>query len=98
MVGVITYDGSQRRYGLIVSSPCQGGPRTGPVEIGLNATDLRLLRMVAEGAGGKQIARTFQISISLAGRRVRQVVKKLGKHSRAEAVAHVAKAGLLEAE
>ncbi|MBI4319135.1 MAG: helix-turn-helix transcriptional regulator [Chloroflexi bacterium] len=98
VVGVIAYDASKDRYGLILTANARGIPGTCPPDGALNELEQRVLQMIASGAGNKQVARTLRTSPSLASRRVRDIVKKLGKRSRAEAIAHASTLGLLKAD
>jgi DNA-binding NarL/FixJ family response regulator len=96
LVGVVTYDSLLDKYALIVTDQRERDADLTFSDDALDETERRLLRMVAQGSVSKQIARSLETSPATAGRRVRQALKKLGKRSRAAAVAHASKVGLLE--
>ena len=96
VVAVLTYDASLDRFGLIVTESGHTGATVNPCNRNLDEEELRVLRMLANGACSKHIARSMETSVSLAGRRAREAVKKMGTPSRAAAIAHAVKAGLLE--
>lgn len=103
LVGVITYDALRERHSIIVIDTGEHDAFSSAPDAlsdefdrALSDKERQVLRMLADGAATKQIARCLETSMALASRRARWVVKKLGKRSRAAAVAHAAKVGLLE--
>jgi DNA-binding CsgD family transcriptional regulator len=96
MVGYVTYDLSLEKYSLVVTDRREPDDRSSATVQALDEADREIIRMVADGSVSKQIARHLDMSPATAGRRVRQALKKLGKRSRAEAVAHASQVGLLE--
>jgi DNA-binding CsgD family transcriptional regulator len=61
----------------------------------LTPRELEVLALIAAGASNKLIARRLAISVHTAKFHVAGVLEKLGAHSRAEAVAIGARAGLV---
>jgi DNA-binding CsgD family transcriptional regulator len=96
LVGVLTYDPSQEKYGLIVTEGRQADGTPYGSSGSLDEAELRILQMVADGLSCKHIARSLGTNIFEAGRRVRRTVKKLGANSRAAAVLHASREGLLD--
>jgi DNA-binding CsgD family transcriptional regulator len=63
--------------------------------VGLTNREIQALRLVAEGHTGKEIARAMGITHAGVKWHVAQAMRKLGAHSRSEAVAIALKRGLL---
>lgn len=62
---------------------------------GLTQRELEVLRLVAQGLGDREIATTLTLSEHTVHRHISNILTKLGLPSRAAAVAHVARHGLL---
>ncbi len=62
---------------------------------GLTAREMDVLRLMALGLGNKSIARELAISSHTAKYHVASVLGKLGAHTRAEAVSHGMRRGLV---
>jgi LuxR family transcriptional regulator, maltose regulon positive regulatory protein len=71
--------------------------RTGETDplSGLTQRELEVLRFVAQGLGDREIAATLTLSEHTVHRHISNILAKLGLPSRAAAVAHVARHGLL---
>lgn len=70
--------------------------RTMPkIAVDLTARETEILRMLAEGRNGKQIADALGISPLTARNHVQRVMEKLGVHSQSEAVAYAWKMQLI---
>ena len=67
----------------------------GGAEIELTARELQVLALLAEGASNKLIARRLGISAHTAKYHVASLLEKLDAVSRADAVAHAARIGVL---
>jgi DNA-binding CsgD family transcriptional regulator len=64
-------------------------------EVGLTARELEVLALLAEGASNKLIARQLGISTHTAKYHVGSLLDKLDAVSRADAVAHAARLGVI---
>ena len=64
-------------------------------ESGLSDQELRLLRLLAEGASTQDMAQTLYLSERTVKRKIQDILAKLGAASRAHAVAEAFKRGLL---
>lgn len=62
----------------------------------LSVRELEVLRLVAEGLPNKLVARQLDISVNTVGNHVRNILYKLGAHSRLEAVAVALRAGVID--
>ncbi len=65
------------------------------VESGLSDAELQVLRLIAQGATNKQVARQLFLGERTVKRRVREVLRKLGVSHRAQAVIEATKRGLI---
>jgi response regulator RpfG family c-di-GMP phosphodiesterase/DNA-binding CsgD family transcriptional regulator len=68
----------------------------GPSAADLSPRELEVLHLVGAGLPNKLLARRLEISINTAGNHVRNILYKLGAHSRLEAVAIATRRGLIE--
>lgn len=66
------------------------------VESPLTSRELEVLRLLAEGSPQREIATRLFITPKTVGKHIERLLKKLGAHSRAEAVAHAYREGLIE--
>ena len=73
--------------------PAPGGPPGHRLRV-LSGRERQALRGIVAGRSTKEIARALGVSTSTAGTHVRNVLTKLGVHSRLQAVALVAREGL----
>jgi DNA-binding NarL/FixJ family response regulator len=62
----------------------------------LSARELQVLRLVAAGEGTNAIAGQLGLSVHTARNHIRNLMTKLGAHSRVEAVVMAARSGLIE--
>jgi DNA-binding NarL/FixJ family response regulator len=70
--------------------------RTRTDRFGLTAREREILRLLAEGCSTRQVADRCCISLNTARNHVQRVIRKLGAHSRLEAVAVATRTGLLD--
>jgi DNA-binding NarL/FixJ family response regulator len=61
----------------------------------LTRRELEVLRLLSEGLSQKEIARNLVISSKTVAAHIQHILGKLGVHSRAQAVAHAYRSGLL---
>jgi DNA-binding NarL/FixJ family response regulator len=72
---------------------------SGPVDfdgLGLTAREREVITLLIEGLTQKEIARTLVISSNTVGTHIQRILLKLGVHTRAQAVAKVARANWLQ--
>jgi DNA-binding NarL/FixJ family response regulator len=69
---------------------------TGSPGADLSPRELEVLRLVGAGLPNKLVARRLDISNNTAGNHVRNILYKLGAHSRLEAVAIAVRTGLID--
>jgi DNA-binding NarL/FixJ family response regulator len=67
-------------------------------QYGLTARELDVLRLLTEGASTRGISEQLFISLNTARNHVQRIIRKLGAHSRLEAVAIATRAGLVRTE
>jgi DNA-binding NarL/FixJ family response regulator len=70
--------------------------RDRPVAPALSARELQVLELVAAGAGTNAIAEKLALSVHTTRNHIRNLMTKLGAHSRVEAVVIAARSGLIE--
>jgi DNA-binding NarL/FixJ family response regulator len=70
-------------------------PEEPPLPTDLTKRELEVLRLLAEGLSQKEIARSLVISSKTVAAHIQHILGKLGVHSRAQAVAHAYRRGLL---
>jgi DNA-binding NarL/FixJ family response regulator len=70
-------------------------PEEPPLLADLTKRELEVLRLLAEGLSQKEIARSLVISSKTVAAHIQHILGKLGVHSRAQAVAHAYRRGLL---
>ena len=61
----------------------------------LTAQELRILELIRDGHGSEEIARELEISIGTLRNHIHDLNRKLGTHSRLEALMHAVKRGLV---
>jgi DNA-binding NarL/FixJ family response regulator len=66
-----------------------------PLASDLTKRELEVLRLLSEGLSQKEIARRLVISSKTVAAHIQHILGKLGVHSRAQAVAHAYRRGLL---
>ncbi|MDP9426090.1 MAG: response regulator transcription factor [Actinomycetota bacterium] len=64
-----------------------------PAESGLSGRETEVLRLVARGAGNKEVAETLHLSETTVKRHLSNVYDKLGVHTRGEAVSKAVSEG-----
>jgi DNA-binding NarL/FixJ family response regulator len=67
----------------------------GQIPFGLTSRELEVLGLLAEGASTRELADRLYISLNTARNHVQRAIRKLGAHSRLEAVAIATRAGLV---
>lgn len=74
--------------------------RARPVSQGVRPTkrELEVLRLLARGASNEAIARRLGLSVLTVRKHVQNIIRKLGAHSKLEAVAVAVRSGLIEVE
>ncbi|MCX7644855.1 MAG: helix-turn-helix transcriptional regulator [Rhodobacteraceae bacterium] len=72
-----------------------GTQADGPADARLTPREREVLRLVAEGASNKAIARALGISVHTAKFHVRSLIDKLDATGRTDAVAHAARIGVI---
>ncbi len=75
----------------LAGAPSSGASR----QFGLTARELDVLRLLTEGVSTRGIAERLFISLNTARNHVQRIIRKLGAHSRLEAVAIANRAGLV---
>ena len=70
-------------------------PDAPPLPSDLTKRELEVLRLLADGLSQKEIATTLVISSKTVAAHIQHILGKLGVHSRAQAVAHAYRRGLL---
>jgi DNA-binding NarL/FixJ family response regulator len=70
-------------------------PEEPPLRSDLTKRELEVLHLLAEGLSQKEIARSLVISSKTVAAHIQHILGKLGVHSRAQAVAHAYRHGLL---
>ena len=70
-------------------------PEDQPLPSDLTKRELEVLRLLSEGLSQKEIARSLVISSKTVAAHIQHILGKLGVHSRAQAVAHAYRRGLL---
>jgi DNA-binding NarL/FixJ family response regulator len=70
-------------------------PEEPPLLADLTKRELEVLRLLAEGLSQKEIAAALVISSKTVAAHIQHILGKLGVHSRAQAVAHAYRRGLL---
>ncbi len=78
---------------VIVSVPRQDYDADAPTESGLSNRETEVLRMVARGAGNKEVARSLHLSETTVKRDLSNVYDKLGVRTRGEAVSKAVSEG-----
>ena len=70
-------------------------PEEPPLSIDLTKRELEVLRLLTDGLSQKEIAASLVISPKTVAAHIQHILGKLGVHSRAQAVAHAYRRGLL---
>jgi len=88
-------DGNAALAPATVSRLTGSAPPPGPIPFGLTTRELEVVRLLADGCSTRELADRLYISLNTARNHVQRAIRKLGAHSRLEAVAIAARAGLL---
>jgi DNA-binding NarL/FixJ family response regulator len=73
-------------------------PAQRQIPFGLTSRELEVVELLAEGASTRELADRLYISLNTARNHVQRAIRKLGAHSRLEAVAIAARAGLVRTD
>src|SRR5512135_2101923 len=87
-----------RRLAVRSTSDGSDASNPGPVDfdgLGLTAREREVITLLIQGLTQKEIARTLVISSNTVGTHIQRILLKLGVHTRAQAVAKVARANWL---
>jgi DNA-binding CsgD family transcriptional regulator len=84
-----------RRRGTADECPAESDAKDEPAPIELTAREQQVLRLLAEGASNKSIARRLGITPHTAKFHVASIVAKLGATGRTDAVAKAMRLGLV---
>ena len=82
-------------FGVARAAPVEGAREPAPPGVELTARQHEVLRLLAEGCSTDDIARELGISPETVRNHVREILRRLGVHSRIEALAKARRYGLL---
>lgn len=91
-------DGNAALPPATVSRLTGSAPPPGQIPYGLTRRELEVVDLLAEGLSTRDLADRLFISLNTARNHVQRAIRKLGAHSRLEAVAIAARAGLVRAQ
>jgi DNA-binding NarL/FixJ family response regulator len=91
-------DGNAAPPPATVSRPANAPPSSAPARFGLTDRELEVVALLADGVSTRELADGLFISLNTARNHVQRAIRKLGAHSRLEAVAIATRAGLVHPE